>query len=95
MDLADRDQGDGLAVDVLDQHETISLLVNNAGVALGGRFEELSAEDVDWLLQINLHAPIALVRAFLPALTARPGGHIVNVSSLFGLIAPPGQTAYA
>ncbi|MGI8948670.1 MAG: SDR family NAD(P)-dependent oxidoreductase, partial [Ornithinimicrobium sp.] len=42
-----------------------------------------------------LHAPIALVRAFLPALTARPGGHIVNVSSLFGLIAPPGQTAYA
>jgi NADP-dependent 3-hydroxy acid dehydrogenase YdfG len=48
--------------------------------------------DVDWLLEINLHAVIRMTKAFLPQLLARPGSHVVNVSSLFGLIAPPGQT---
>ncbi len=95
VDLADREQVEGLATAVLAEHGGVTLLVNNAGVALGGRFDQLGADDVDWLLQINLHAPIALVRAFLPALTAQPGSHLVNVSSLFGLIAPPGQSAYA
>src|SRR6266496_1861953 len=51
--------------------------------------------DVDWLLEINLHAMLRLTKAFLPQLLARPGAHLVNISSLFGLIAPPGQVAYA
>ena len=73
----------------------MDLLINNAGVALSGTFEQNSMADVDWLLEINLHAVIRLTKAFLPHLLARPGSHLVTVSSLFGLIAPPGQVAYA
>ena len=73
----------------------VNLLVNNAGVALGGNFDEVPAEDFDWLMAINFGAVVALSRAFLPRLRERPEARIVNVSSVFGLIAPPGQTAYA
>ncbi len=94
-DLAQPEQVAQLAPKVLAEHPSITLLINNAGVALAGRLDQLSAQDVDWLLQINLHAPIALTRAFLPALVASPGSHVVNISSLFGLVGPAGQTAYA
>ncbi len=94
VDLAHRDQVAGLAEAVMADHPQITLLINNAGVALGGRFDQISDEEFDWLLQINLHAPIDLVRGFLPALSARPGSHVVNLSSLFGLVAPGGQSAY-
>ncbi len=95
VDLADREQVAGLADPVLAEHPQVTLLINNAGVVLGGRFDQISDEEFDWLLQINLHAPIALVRDFLPALSRRPGGHVVNLSSLFGLVTPGGQSAYA
>ncbi len=94
VDLADREQVTGLAESVLAKHQRVTLLVNNAGVALGGRFDQISDEEFDWLLQINLHAPIALVRGFLPALSDSPGSHVVNLSSLLGLVAPGGQSAY-
>src|SRR6185312_14152347 len=54
-----------------------------------------SMADFDWLLEINLMAVVRLTKAFLPQLLARPGSHVVNVSSLFGLVAPAGQVAYA
>ena len=60
-----------------------------------GRFDEVSLEDVEWVLDINLRAPIILTRTLLPALKAAPGSHVVNLSSLFGLITPPGQVAYS
>ncbi|MGB3185818.1 MAG: SDR family NAD(P)-dependent oxidoreductase [Ornithinimicrobium sp.] len=94
-DLAEPEQVARLVPEVLVEHRSITLLINNAGVALAGRFDQLSTEDIDWLLQINLHAPIALTRGFLPALVASSGSHVVNISSLFGLVGPPGQTAYA
>lgn len=71
-----------------------SLLFNNAGVAVGGDFETVSAADFDWLLSINLLGPIRMTRTLLPILRATPEAVIVNISSLFGLIAPAGQTAY-
>ncbi|MGQ1796055.1 SDR family NAD(P)-dependent oxidoreductase [Kocuria oceani] len=80
---------------ILAEHPRIDLLVNNAGVALGGTFEQVSAEEFDWLMDINFRAPVILTRRLLPALLATPGSHLVNLSSLFGLIAPPGQVAYA
>jgi short-subunit dehydrogenase len=73
----------------------VTLLVNNAGVALGGRFDQVTADEFDWLMAINFRAVVTLTRAFLPALKAQPGSHLVNVSSIFGIFAPPGQTAYA
>ncbi|MEU6700842.1 SDR family NAD(P)-dependent oxidoreductase [Pseudonocardia sp. NPDC046786] len=94
VDLADRDAVDALAGRIRAGHPEIRLLVNNAGVALGGDFARLTLDEFDWVLDVNFRAPVRLAHALLPALTARPGGHVVNVSSLFGLIAPPGQSAY-
>ena len=95
MDVADRGAVAALPDMVAREHGAVSVLVNNAGVALGGDFREVSEADFDWLFEINFHAPVRLVRAFLPALEACPRARIVNVSSIFGVIAPPGQTAYA
>ncbi|SDM19256.1 Short-chain dehydrogenase [Methylobacterium phyllostachyos] len=72
----------------------VDILINNAGVALGGRFDETHLEDFEWLMDINLRAVVRMCHAFLPMLRARPAAQIVNLSSLFGLIAPPGQVAY-
>ncbi len=72
-----------------------SLLVNNAGVALFGTFAEVSLEDMEWLVRINLWGVIHGCKFFLPLLQREPEAHIVNVSSVFGLIGPPGQTAYS
>ncbi|MGY4929366.1 SDR family NAD(P)-dependent oxidoreductase [Streptomyces sp. 900105755] len=94
VDLADTSALDVAAQQILTEHPSITLLINNAGVAMGGMFEELSAEEFDWVIRVNFHAPVTLTRWLLPALRRSPGSHIVNVSSLFGLVAPPGQSAY-
>ncbi|MEV0900118.1 SDR family NAD(P)-dependent oxidoreductase [Actinoplanes sp. NPDC049802] len=94
-DLADRAAVEAAAARVLTGHPAIGLLVNNAGIALGGRFDQVSVEQFEKVMNVNFRAPMLLTHALLPALTAAPGGHLVNVSSLFGLIAPPGQTAYS
>jgi NAD(P)-dependent dehydrogenase (short-subunit alcohol dehydrogenase family) len=72
-----------------------SLLVNNAGVALMGTFAEVSLEDMQWLIGINFWGVVHGCKFFLPLLQREADAHIVNVSSIFGLIGPPGQTAYA
>ncbi|MBC3192418.1 SDR family NAD(P)-dependent oxidoreductase [Pseudonocardia sp. C8] len=94
VDLAERDAVDALATRVRAAHPEIRLLVNNAGVALGGDFARLTLDEFDRVMDVNFRAPVRLTHALLPTLTARPGAHVVNVSSLFGLIAPPGQSAY-
>jgi len=94
-DLADDAATHTLSAELAAAHPATTLLINNAGVALGGTFAQVSEEEFDWLLAINLRAVITLTRALLPVLRANPGSHLVNISSLFGLIAPPGQVAYA
>ena len=94
IDLSDRGDRLDLAAEIASRHGGADLLINNAGVALTGTFEQNRMADFDWLLEINLHAVIRMTKAFLPQLLAKPGSHVVNVSSLFGLIAPPGQVAY-
>jgi len=94
IDLADGADRRDLAAEVAARHGGADLLVNNAGVALSGTFEQVSMADFDWLMEINLHAVIRMTKAFLPQLLSRPGSHVVNISSLFGLIAPATQVAY-
>lgn len=72
----------------------LDLLVNNAGVAYYGPTEIMSAQQWDWLLAINLLGPIQFVRELLPVLTSRPDSHIVNIASIFGLVAFGRFTAY-
>lgn len=93
-DLADPAAVDALIPRVLALSPRVDLLVNNAGVGVVGTFAELTAEEFDWVQAVNFRAPVALCRGLLPVLTRTPGGHIVNVSSLMGLIGYAGQSAY-
>lgn len=95
VDLADRAATATTAARLAEDHPELTLVINNAGVALAGRFDEVSAEEFDWLLAINLHAVITISRALLPVLRSHPGSHLANVSSVYGLIGPAGQSAYA
>jgi NAD(P)-dependent dehydrogenase (short-subunit alcohol dehydrogenase family) len=71
------------------------ILVNNAGVALGsGPFSETNLDDFEWLLSINLWGVIRMTKAFLPHMIAQNAGHVVNLSSVFGLAGVMHQSAY-
>lgn len=76
-------------------HPRLNILINNAGVALLGQFEEIEQAQMEWLFNINFWGVVHGTRAFLPHFKAQPEAHIVNLSSIFGIIAPPGQSAYA
>ena len=76
-------------------HPTLNIVVNNAGVALIGQFNEIDQAQMEWLMNINFWGVVHATRAFLPHLSRQREAHIVNVSSIFGIVAPPGQTAYA
>lgn len=95
VDLADRSATERAAARLAVEHPETTLLINNAGVALFGHFDQLSPDDVDWLMAINFRAVVTLTHHLLPVLQSHPGAHLANVSSVFGLVAPPGQTAYA
>ena len=95
LDVADRGAVAGFPRVVSAEHPGVDILVNNAGVALGGRFDDVSEEDFEWLFDINFWGVVRMTRAFLPLLKASEDARIVNLSSIFGVIAPPGQTAYS
>jgi short-subunit dehydrogenase len=94
-DVADPAAAESLREAVLAEHGRASVLINNAGVALLGRFEEISLADMEWLLGINFWGTVRMCKAFLAVLRQQPAAQIVNLSSIFGIVAPAGQTAYA
>lgn len=83
-----------LKTEVLAEHGRATHLINNAGVGLLGTFEHISLEDFEWLMSINFWGVVYGCKVFLPVLKAQETAHIVNISSVFGFIAPPEQTAY-
>jgi NAD(P)-dependent dehydrogenase (short-subunit alcohol dehydrogenase family) len=95
LDIADEGGVRSLAEDVGKRHGRVTLLINNAGVALEGTFEEISLDDFRWLMNINFWGTVYGVKYFLPILKREKRSHIVDLSSVFGLIAPPGQPAYS
>ena len=94
VDVSKREQVEAFAAAAVAQHPRLNIVVNNAGVALFGMLHELELSDIEWLMGINFWGVVHGTRAFLPHLRRQPEAHIVNLSSIFGIIAPPGQTAY-
>lgn len=95
LDVGDKASIAAFADAVRNDHGEAHFLFNNAGVAAGGTFEQLSDENFEWLIDINFWGPIRITRAFLPLMRSSGAGQIVNISSIFGVVAPPGQTAYS
>jgi short-subunit dehydrogenase len=95
VDVSEPGQIAEFAIAATSAHPGLNIVVNNAGVALLGLFNETDQAQMEWLMNINFWGVVHATRAFLPHLARQREAHIVNISSLFGIIAPPGQTAYA
>jgi NAD(P)-dependent dehydrogenase (short-subunit alcohol dehydrogenase family) len=94
VDVSDRAAMAQWATDVVDRFGRVDVLVNNAGVSMSGHFEDMTYEEFDWILGVNLYGVVHGTKEFLPHLIASGDGVLVNISSLFGLISMPGQSAY-
>jgi NAD(P)-dependent dehydrogenase (short-subunit alcohol dehydrogenase family) len=94
VDVADRAAVEAWAERVVADHGRVNLIANNAGVAVGASVEGTSYEDFAWLMGINFWGVVHGTKAFLPHLRAAGEGHVVNVSSVFGLMGIPMQSAY-
>jgi NAD(P)-dependent dehydrogenase (short-subunit alcohol dehydrogenase family) len=94
LDVADRAAVTAHADEVAAQFGTVNLVVNNAGVAVMATVEEMSYDDLDWIVGINFWGVVHGTKAFLPHLIASGDGHLVNVSSVFGFVGVPTQSAY-
>jgi butyryl-CoA dehydrogenase len=94
VDVADRASVFEWADRVVAEHGRVNLIFNNAGVALVATVDAMSYEDFEWLMNINFWGVVHGTKAFLPHLVASGEGHIVNVSSVFGLVSIPSQSAY-
>ena len=94
LDLADRTAIQSLPSVVSQNLGPASVLINNAGIALVGTFDQVSSDHFDHLFAINFFATVAMTRSFLPQLRQHRPAQIVNLSSVFGIVGVPGQTAY-
>jgi len=94
MDVSDRAQVEDFARESATRFPQLCILINNAGVALHGQFDELDLTQIEWLMGINFWGVVYGTHAFLPLFQRQRWAHIVNVSSIFGIIAPPGNCAY-
>lgn len=94
VDVSNARRMEEFASEVAQRHGRATLLINNAGVALIGNIDEVSVADIEWLMGINFWGVVYGVKNFLPILKRQPRAHIVNISSIFGIVAPAGQSAY-
>jgi NAD(P)-dependent dehydrogenase (short-subunit alcohol dehydrogenase family) len=94
VDVRDRDAVAAYAAAVADQLGGVNVVVNNAGVALTANVEDVAYEDFRWVMDIDFWGVVHGTKEFLPYLIASGDGHVVNISSLFGLLGMPSQSAY-
>ena len=94
LDVADRAAFASYATVVAEHFGRVNVVVNNAGVALAGDVEDLEYDDMDWIIGVNFWGVVHGTKEFLPHLITSGEGHVVNISSLFGLLSIPGQSMY-
>ena len=94
VDCGQRDTLFSWANAVSADTSSLDALFNNAGVAYGARFADSSEENFEWLIDINFWGVVHATRAFLPLLTQAERAHLVNLSSIFGMVGIPTQSAY-
>ncbi|CAB1221641.1 SDR family NAD(P)-dependent oxidoreductase [Acinetobacter bouvetii] len=94
LDVSDREAVQSWAAQTVKDHGQVNLIFNNAGVALASTVEGMSYEEAEWIFNINFWGVVYGTKAFLPYLKQSGDGHIINISSLFGLTAQPTQSAY-
>ncbi len=94
LDVADRDAVESLMDETIQTQGGVDLVFNNAGVALGANTDSMSYENMEWLMNINFWGVVHGTKASLPHMLAKDHGHIINISSIFGFIGVPTQSAY-
>ena len=94
VDVSRREQVFQFADEAAGRHGGVDIIINNAGVALGDFLESVPLEDFEWLMGVNFWGVVYGVMAFLPYLKKRPEGHIVNISSINGIIPTPNNGPY-
>ena len=94
LDVAIKEDIEALPGKVIEQHGKVDLVFNNAGVATGGHFQDMDEKYWDWVMGVNFHGVVNSTRVFIPHMIDRPEAAIVNTSSIFGMVAVPGQSAY-
>lgn len=94
LDISVKGEVQAWASDIAEQFGAIDILVNNAGVATGATVEDSKYEDIEWLMGINFWGVVYGTKEFLPLLRKSSQGHLVNISSIFGMMGVPTQSAY-
>lgn len=94
VDVSSKDAMQRCLAEVLDAHGRVEVLINNAGVSVSASFADQTLDDIEWLIGINFWGVVYGCKLFLPTLLQADEAHIVNISSLFGLIGVPLQTSY-
>ncbi|MCP4843404.1 MAG: SDR family NAD(P)-dependent oxidoreductase, partial [Halieaceae bacterium] len=94
LDVADKTAVHAWAERIGEVDGHVDVVINNAGVALMSTVEDMRYDDIEWLMGINFWGVVYGTQAFLPLLRLAPQGHLVNISSVFGLIGVPTQSAY-
>ncbi|MEC8492751.1 MAG: SDR family oxidoreductase, partial [Pseudomonadota bacterium] len=94
VDIADPLQIDRLHEEVMARHQAVDLVFNNAGITVMSDFEDMPPADWDRVMNINLAGVVNMTRKFLPDLKSRPEAALINTSSIFGMVAVPGQSVY-
>ena len=94
VDVADKSAMQDWARDIASEHGHVDIVINNAGVATGAPVEETKYEDIEWLMGINFWGVVYGTMEFLPLLRKAPRGHLINISSIFGMVGIPSQSAY-
>jgi NAD(P)-dependent dehydrogenase (short-subunit alcohol dehydrogenase family) len=94
LDVRDRAAMSAYAASVAEEFGVVNVVINNAGVALHGDFQDVTYEQFEWIMDVDFWGVVQGTKEFLSHLIESGDGHVVNISSLFGLLGIPGQTAY-